>query len=59
MHFDDQPAARPGAIAGLNDLYLTDEAALVSELAAAADPAQLKILILGRDGVITQNLEAR
>ena len=38
MHFDDQPAARPGAIAGLNDLYLTDEAALVSELAAAADP---------------------
>ncbi len=38
MHFDDQPAAQPGAIAGLNDLYLTDEATLVSELAAAADP---------------------
>ena len=38
MHFDDQPAARPGAIAGLNELYLADEAALVSELAAAADP---------------------
>jgi RHH-type proline utilization regulon transcriptional repressor/proline dehydrogenase/delta 1-pyrroline-5-carboxylate dehydrogenase len=38
MHFLDQPAARAGAIAGLNDLYLTDEAALVAELAAAADP---------------------
>jgi len=45
MHFDDQPAARPGAIAGLNDLYLTDEAALVSELAAAADPGQAVILV--------------
>ncbi len=38
MHFDDQSAARPGAIAGLNDLYLADEAALVNELADAADP---------------------
>ena len=43
MHFDDQPAARPGAIAGLNDLYLTDEAALVSELAAAAEKALVTI----------------
>ena len=38
MQFNDQPAARPGAIVGLNDLYLADEAALVRELAAAADP---------------------
>ena len=42
MHFDDQSAARPGAIAGLNDLYLTDEAALVSELAAAAYPGDMQ-----------------
>ncbi|MDH5302939.1 MAG: bifunctional proline dehydrogenase/L-glutamate gamma-semialdehyde dehydrogenase PutA [Gammaproteobacteria bacterium] len=38
MHFVDQPAARPGPIAGLNDLYLADEETLVRELAAAADP---------------------
>ena len=38
MQFDDQPAAGPGSIAGLDDLYLADEAALVSELADAADP---------------------
>ena len=38
MRFDDQPAGRASAIAGLNDLYLADEAQLVSELAAAADP---------------------
>ncbi|MGI9270977.1 MAG: bifunctional proline dehydrogenase/L-glutamate gamma-semialdehyde dehydrogenase PutA [Woeseiaceae bacterium] len=38
MHFDDQPAARPGSIVGLNDLYLAEEAALVRELADAADP---------------------
>ena len=38
MHFDDQPAARAGAIVGLNDLYLADEASLVRELADAADP---------------------
>jgi RHH-type proline utilization regulon transcriptional repressor/proline dehydrogenase/delta 1-pyrroline-5-carboxylate dehydrogenase len=38
MRFEDQPAARPGAIAGLNDLYLADEAALVRDLADAADP---------------------
>jgi RHH-type proline utilization regulon transcriptional repressor/proline dehydrogenase/delta 1-pyrroline-5-carboxylate dehydrogenase len=38
MRFDDQPAARESAIAGLNDLYLADEARLISELAAAADP---------------------
>ena len=38
MQFDDQPAARPGPIAGINDLYLADEAALVRDLADAADP---------------------
>ena len=38
MRFDQQSAAQAGAIAGLNDLYLADEAQLVSELAAAADP---------------------
>ena len=38
MQFDDQPAARASAITGLNDLYLADETALVTELATAADP---------------------
>ena len=38
MRFDDQPAGRPSAISGINDLYLTDETELVTELAAAADP---------------------
>jgi RHH-type proline utilization regulon transcriptional repressor/proline dehydrogenase/delta 1-pyrroline-5-carboxylate dehydrogenase len=40
MHFLDQPAARPGPIAGLNDLYLADEETLVRELAVAADPGE-------------------
>lgn len=38
MDFVDQPAARPGSVAGLSDLYLADEATLVRELADAADP---------------------
>ncbi len=38
MRFVDQAAAQPAAIANLNDKYLADEAALVAELAAAADP---------------------
>jgi RHH-type proline utilization regulon transcriptional repressor/proline dehydrogenase/delta 1-pyrroline-5-carboxylate dehydrogenase len=38
MRFDDQPAAQPGSIMGLNDLYLTDETELLRELADAADP---------------------
>ena len=42
MKFTDQPAARDSAIAGLNDLYLADEAQLVSELAAAADPGDVQ-----------------
>ncbi len=38
MQFNDQPAAGPASIAGLDDLYLADEAALVTDLAASADP---------------------
>jgi RHH-type proline utilization regulon transcriptional repressor/proline dehydrogenase/delta 1-pyrroline-5-carboxylate dehydrogenase len=38
MEFTNQPAAQPGLIEGLNELYLADEKALVEELAAAADP---------------------
>ena len=38
MNFMQQPAARPVSIAGLNDLYLADERALVRELVEAADP---------------------
>jgi RHH-type proline utilization regulon transcriptional repressor/proline dehydrogenase/delta 1-pyrroline-5-carboxylate dehydrogenase len=38
MRLIDQPAARPGPITGLNDLYLADEVALVRELADAAEP---------------------
>ncbi|MGA8205070.1 MAG: bifunctional proline dehydrogenase/L-glutamate gamma-semialdehyde dehydrogenase PutA, partial [Woeseiaceae bacterium] len=38
MRFTDQPAARPGTIPHINDLYLADEQALVRELAEAADP---------------------
>ena len=38
MQFNDQAAAGPPSIAGLDDLYLADEAALVSDLADAADP---------------------
>ena len=37
MRFTDQPAAKPGRIPYLNDLYLADEQALVRELVAAAD----------------------
>ena len=40
MQFNDQPAASPPSIAGLDDLYLADEAALVTELADAADPGE-------------------
>ena len=42
MKFDDQPAARDSAIEGLNDLYRADEAQLVSELTAAADPGDVQ-----------------
>ena len=38
MSFVDQPAAREGRIPYINDLFLADEAALVRELAEAADP---------------------
>ena len=38
MKFSDQPAAKAGAISGINSLYLADEQALVRELADAADP---------------------
>ena len=38
MRFSDQPAAHRSTIPYINDLYLADEAALVSELADAADP---------------------
>ncbi len=38
MSFVDQPAAREGRISAINDHYLADEAALVRELADAADP---------------------
>jgi len=38
MSFVDQPAAREGRISYINDLFLTDEATLVRELADAADP---------------------
>jgi RHH-type proline utilization regulon transcriptional repressor/proline dehydrogenase/delta 1-pyrroline-5-carboxylate dehydrogenase len=37
MRFTDQPAAKPGRIPYLNDLYLAEEQALVRELVAAAD----------------------
>ena len=37
MRFTDQPAAKPGRIPYLNDLYLADEQVLVRELVAAAD----------------------
>ncbi len=40
MRFTDQAAAKPGAIPAINDLYLTDEAALVRELAEAADSGE-------------------
>ena len=38
MKFSDQPAAKAGAISGINSLYLADEQTLVRELADAADP---------------------
>ena len=38
MSFVDQPAAREGRISNINDLYLSDEAALIRELTDAADP---------------------
>jgi RHH-type proline utilization regulon transcriptional repressor/proline dehydrogenase/delta 1-pyrroline-5-carboxylate dehydrogenase len=37
MNFADQPAAKPGTIPYVNDLYLADEQALMRELVAAAD----------------------
>jgi RHH-type proline utilization regulon transcriptional repressor/proline dehydrogenase/delta 1-pyrroline-5-carboxylate dehydrogenase len=37
MKFTDQPAAKPGTIPYLNDLYLADEQALVRDLVDAAD----------------------
>jgi RHH-type transcriptional regulator, proline utilization regulon repressor / proline dehydrogenase / delta 1-pyrroline-5-carboxylate dehydrogenase len=37
MRFTDQPAAGPGTIPHINNLYLADEQALVRELAEAAD----------------------
>ena len=40
MRFTDQAAAKPGTIPTINDLYLTDEAALVRELAEAADSGE-------------------
>ncbi len=40
MTFADQPAARRGSIPFIDDLYLADEAALVTELADAADPGE-------------------
>ena len=40
MSFVDQPAAREGRISYINDLFLTDEAALVSKLADIADPGE-------------------
>jgi RHH-type proline utilization regulon transcriptional repressor/proline dehydrogenase/delta 1-pyrroline-5-carboxylate dehydrogenase len=40
MRFSDQPAAGPAPIEGLDDLYLADEAALVGDLADAADPGE-------------------
>jgi len=48
MRFTDQAAAKPGTIPAINDLYLADEAALVRELANAADPGEAmrgKILV--------------
>jgi len=48
MRFTDQAAARPGTIPAINDFYLADEAALVRELAEAADPGEAmrgKILV--------------
>ena len=38
MSFVDQPAAREGRIPYINDRFLADEVALVSELADIADP---------------------
>ncbi len=40
MSFVDQPAARDGRISYIDDLFLTDEATLVRELADAADPGE-------------------
>ena len=40
MRFTDQPAAKSGAIANLNDHYLSDEQALLRELTTAADPGE-------------------
>ncbi len=40
MRFSDQPAAREGRISSIHDLYLSDEQALVRELADAADPGE-------------------
>ncbi len=37
MRFTDQPAAKPGTIPYINDLYLADEQELVRELVEAAD----------------------
>ncbi len=38
MQFNNQPAAKPESIDGLNDRYLADEQLLVRELVEAADP---------------------
>ncbi len=40
MRFSDQPAGQPGAILGLNDRYLGDEATLVEALCDLADPGE-------------------
>ena len=40
MRFTDQPAAEPGRIPYLNDLYLAEEAGLVRELCDAADAGE-------------------
>ncbi len=40
MRFTDQTLASPGAVAGINRRYLADEATLVRELTAAADPGE-------------------
>jgi RHH-type proline utilization regulon transcriptional repressor/proline dehydrogenase/delta 1-pyrroline-5-carboxylate dehydrogenase len=41
MSFVDQPSAREGSIAYINDLFLADEATLVRKLADAADPGEV------------------
>ena len=40
MQFVDQAAARPSPLASINDRYLSDEKALVRELADIADPGE-------------------